>query len=107
MKEWIKKRLIIKLKITGFVLSLVGWFMLVTISAEFVGYKLGSLEGFVTSPTFTWGLRIFVIALLVLMLKGQKLLEEILQKHNWLRTVLKVIVWGGVVGWVVGIVSSY
>ncbi len=105
MKESIKQKLKLRLKMAGFILSLVGWFLLVVVPLEFAGINLSGLEGFVETSAFKWGLKIFVIIALIFLIKGQSIVEGIIEKHNWLKLTLKIIFWGGAIGWIVGLGS--
>lgn len=105
MKEQIKKNLISRLKIGGFVLALAGWVMLITAPLEMAGSDLSSLEKLVKTPAFSWGLKVFIIILLIFLIKGQKIIDDIIKKHNWLKIAFKIIFWGGTIGWVVGLGS--
>jgi hypothetical protein len=107
MKERIKKHLVSRLKIGGFILALVGWFMLVTVPLELMGYDLSGLENFVKKPAFNWGLKIFIILILILFLKGSTVIDNFIEKHSWLRTVLRTIFLGGMVGWIIGLGSLF
>lgn len=105
MKERIKKYLISKLKIGGFTLALAGWVMLITTPLEMAGHDFSDLEKFVKTPIFSWGLKIFIIILLIFLIKGQKIVGDVIEKHNWLKLTFKIIFWGGAIGWVVGLGS--
>jgi mannose/fructose/N-acetylgalactosamine-specific phosphotransferase system component IIC len=107
MKEQIKKHLISKLKIGGFILALAGWVMLITVPLEMAGRDLSGLESFVETPAFSWGLKIFIIILLVFLIKGQSIVDDFIEKYKWLDTALKIIFWGGVAGWIIGLVRKY
>ena len=105
MKEQVKKHLTSRLKIGGFIFALVGWLLLITVPLEFVGFKFSGLENFFETPTFKWGLRIFVIIILIILIKGQKVVDDIIEKHRLLKNIVKVILWGGAIGWAVGLGS--
>jgi hypothetical protein len=83
----------------------VGWFMLIIVPLEFAGFNFVNLENFVETSTFKWGLRIFVIAFLIFLIKGQKIIDDVIEKYKWLKLVLKIIFWGGAIGWAVGLGS--
>lgn len=105
MKEQIKQKLKLRLKMAGFILSLVGWFLLVVVPLELAGVNFAGLESFVKTSVFKWGLKIFVIIAIIFLIKGQKIVEDVIQKHGWLKTALKIIFWGGAIGWLVGLGS--
>ena len=105
MKEKIKQKLKLRLKLTGFILSLVGWFMLVVVPLELAGVNFAGLESFVESAVFTWALRIFVVIALIFLIKGQNIIDSLIERHGWLKRALKIIFWGGAIGWVIGLGS--
>jgi hypothetical protein len=107
MKKQIKKHLASRLKIGGFIFALVGWIILVTVPLEFIGYDLSELENFIKNPAFNWGLKIFIILVLVLFLKGSTVIDNFIEKHSYLRIVLRVIFLGGVIGCIVGLGSLF
>lgn len=101
-----KGHLVGRLKIASFVFALVGIFMLVVVPQEVLLHKdFSNLEQAVETVTFKWVLKIFVVIFLIVLVKGQKFLNSILERYVWLKTVLKVIYLGGAVGWVVGLGS--
>lgn len=79
--------------------------MLITVPLEFAGFNFAGLENFFETPAFKWGLRIFIIAFLIFLIKGQKVIDDVIEKYGWLKLVLKIIFWGGVIGWIVGLGS--
>ncbi len=105
MNERIKTHLMSRLKIGGFLFALVGWLMLITVPFEFLGFSFSGLETFFETPAFKWGLRVFLIIVLIVLIRGQKVVDDILEKHKLLKNVAKVILCGGAIGWVVGLVS--
>lgn len=95
-----------RLKIAGFIFALVGWFMLIVVPLEQIYNKdLSGLEEFVETGVFKWSIKIFVIILLILFIKGQNWIYELIDKHHWLRIILKIIFIGGAIGWIIGLVS--
>ncbi len=101
-----KNYLLTKLRIIILLLALVGWFMVVAITLEMgFGQDLTWMEDTLESSAFIWGMRIFVIVLLVVMRKYSSKIDETLENNGTLRNILRVYLVGGLVGWVVGIAS--
>lgn len=65
-----------KLYIVSFIFALVGCFILSIYLASFFEKELFALEGTVQSPTFTWGIRIFIITLVILLIKGKERIQK-------------------------------
>lgn len=105
MKEQIKQKIKLRLKMAGFILSLVGWFMLIVVPLELAGVNFVGLESFVETSAFKWGLKIFIVIALIFLIKGQNVVDKLIEKHIWLKFALKIIFWGGAIGWVVGLGS--
>ena len=90
----------------AFVFALVGWFMLVTVFLErFLNQDLSTLENFVEASAFKWGIKIFVIILLIILIKGETVISKYVAKLKVLRITLKVVLIGGLVGWILGLGS--
>jgi uncharacterized membrane protein len=95
-----KKYLLTKLKIASFIFALVGWFLLfIFVFGQYFEKQLLEIEKFVQSNTFVWGLRIFIVALVVFLLKSEKLIERLVQ-DNKVRLILYIIFIGGALGWI-------
>ena len=102
----IKEQLLNRLKIIGFIFSLVGWFMLITVTLEQIFHKdLSSLERIVETNSFKFGINVFVIALLIILIIGQKSMEKVFEKNKWLKEAIKIIRIVGGVGWIIGLGS--
>lgn len=96
------------MKTAWIVLGLTGWFILATVVLERVyGQDLSNLEAVFQSSTVKWGLRIFVLLLAVVLLRGQGWLEGFLDRHVILHRVVKVVLWCGIAGWAVGLISEF
>lgn len=95
-----------KLKAAGFIFALVGWFLLfaVLLESRFEA-QFSGIEKFVESNIFQWGLKIFVLGLLIILIKWQKKIDEIIKKHKWLKVIKNVIVLVGTIGWIIGLGS--
>ena len=94
-----------KLQIAGFIFALVGWLLLfIFLFGHFFLQQLIALEEILKSNTFLWGIRIFVISLVIFMIKGRKLFEKIL-KYPKIKIALKVIFIGGAIGWIWWLIS--
>jgi|APSaa5957512622_1039677.scaffolds.fasta_scaffold70976_2 hypothetical protein len=99
MKEKVKEYFITKLQIASFILSLVGWFLLfIFIFGRFFEQQLLALENIVESKVFIWGLRIFIILLVVSLLKAKKFVQKA-KENKRIRIILKIILIGGAIGW--------
>ena len=95
-----------RFKIAGFIFALVGWFMLIVVPLEQIFNKdMSGLEEFVETGVFKWGIKIFVIILLILFIKGQDWIYKLIDKHKWLKVILKIIFIGGAIGWFIGLLS--
>ncbi|MFH1642815.1 MAG: hypothetical protein ABIC04_08020 [Nanoarchaeota archaeon] len=100
-----KKYFLAKLKVVGFVFALAGWLLLtIFLFGKFFVEELIQLEIILKSKTFIWGLRIFVIALVIALIKGQKLVTRVL-KNKKIRTIIYIIYIMGSVGWIRWIIS--
>ncbi|MFH1956645.1 MAG: hypothetical protein ABIJ28_03300 [Patescibacteria group bacterium] len=101
-----KKHLQARLKITGFILALVGWFLMITVTLEKIFKKdLSTLENIMETNMVKWGINFFAIIFLIILIKGQSGINNILEKHKTLRIILKIIFIGGLIGWIVGLGS--
>ncbi|MDD3654943.1 MAG: YhfC family glutamic-type intramembrane protease [Desulfotomaculaceae bacterium] len=101
-----KKFYLSKLKAAGFIFALVGWFLLFAVLFESrFETQFSEIEKFVDSNVFQWGLKIFVLSLLVVLVKWQKRIDETIQRHKWLRVMKNVIVSVGAIGWIIGLGS--
>ena len=94
-----------RLYIAAFILSLVGWFILfVYLFGQFFEKELLALEGTLKSPLFTWGLRIFIIALVIILIKGKKKIRTFFA-HRRIKWALYIIVFVGALGWLAWFLS--
>ena len=86
--------------------ALVGWFLIVTVVLENVFYQdLSGLESFMKTNQVKWGINIFVIALLVVLIKWQVWIDEKLNENEQLRTILRIVLIVGFFGWIIGLGS--
>lgn len=96
----LKKYFITKLQIAGFILALVGWFLLfIFIFGQFFEQQLLALEQIFESNFFIWGLRIFIISLVIFLIKGKKFIQKIINNKK-VKIILRIIFIGGAVGWI-------
>ena len=96
-----------RLYIASFILALVGWFILfVYLFGQFFEKELIALEGTVQSPFFTWGLRIFLIAAVVFLIKGKKRIQKLLvnRRIKWVLYLIYII---GALGWLAWFLSLF
>lgn len=94
-KEYFKTRLYI----ASFILALVGWFILfVFLFGQFFENELLTLEKTIETPYFLWGLRIFIIVLVILLIKGKKRIQTffINKSVKWTIYIVYII---GALGW--------
>lgn len=95
-----------RLKAAGLILALVGWFLLFAVLFENrFATQLLEIEKFVDSNSFKWGLRIFVLGLLIVLIKWQNKIDETFIRHKWLRVIKNVIILVGAIGWITGLGS--
>ena len=101
-----KQHALTRLKISGFILALVGWLMIVTVILEKAyGQDLSALEDFIKTDTVKWGIKILVIILLIVLIKGQAGINHLLERYKALRITFKTVLVGGVIGWALGLGS--
>ena len=100
--EWnnrFKRLLLVRISIVGFILALVGWFILwVEAFGRFFEDELLELEKIIETGAFTWGLRITVLAVIVLLLIKNKRLKAMWQKKPF-RHVIYGVYTVGLAGW--------
>ena len=78
---------------------MVGWFILfVYLFGQFFEKELLALEGTLKSPLFTWGLRIFIITLFIILIKEKKRIQTF-QASRSIKWALYLILIIGSVGW--------
>jgi len=88
-----------KLYIASFMFALVGWFILfVFVFGQFFEKELLALEGTINSPFVTWGLRVFIIALILIIIKGKKRIKTFFLNKS-IRWGVYVIYIIGALGW--------
>lgn len=100
-----KKHFKTRLYIASFILALVGWFILfVYLFGQFFEKELLALEGTVQSPYFTWGLRIFIIASIIILIKGKKRIQKLFinKSVKWIIYLIYII---GALGWLAWFLS--
>ncbi len=96
--DW-KTYIFAKLKIASFILALVGCFLLfIFLFGKYFEKQLIQIEPFVQSDTFQWGVRLFVFALVILLIKGDKLISKLLRKQ-FVRFSIYLVFTGGGLGW--------
>jgi drug/metabolite transporter (DMT)-like permease len=71
---------------------------------QFFEKELLALEGTLKSPLFTWGLRIFIIALVIILIKGKKKIRTFFA-HRSIKWALYIIVFVGALGWLAWFLS--
>ncbi|AXV37889.1 MAG: hypothetical protein Kow0019_01700 [Methanobacteriaceae archaeon] len=102
-KSYLKTRLYI----ASFILALVGWFILfVYLFGPFFEKELLALERTIQSPVFIWGLRIFIIAVIILAIKEKKRIQKFFVNRSikWAVYVIYVI---GALGWLAWFLSLF
>jgi hypothetical protein len=105
--DW-KKHIINRLKIVAFIFALVGWFLIITVVLEdFIHQDLSGLESFMQTNQVKWGINIFVIGLFVVLIKRQGWVDEKLNDNKLLRTTLKIVLFVGFLGWIIGLGSLF
>ncbi len=88
-----------RLYIASFILALVGWFILfVFLSGQLFEKELLVLEKTIQTPYFSWGLRIFIIALVILLIKGKNRIQMFFINRS-VRWTLYIIIIIGALGW--------
>jgi hypothetical protein len=101
-----KKHLQTRLKIVGFLFALVGWFLIITVVLEDLFHQdLSGLESFMKTSQVKWGINLFAIGLLVILIKGQGWIDEKLKENKLLKVIYRIILVGGLIGWIVGLGS--
>lgn len=102
-----KKLFKTRLLIAGFVLALVGWFILwVEFFGKYYEDELLELEKIVQTSTFTWSLRVAVLAMLLLLVLNNKWLAALWQKKPFRYTILLIYAVGltGWLTWLIGFI---
>ena len=85
-------------------LVMVGWFILfVYLFGQFFEKELLALEGTLKSPLFTWGLRIFIITLVIILIKEKRI--QTFQASRSIKWALYLILIIGSVGWLAWSIS--
>jgi len=96
-----------RLYIVVFILAMVGWFILfVYLFGQFFEKELLALEGTLKSPLFIWGLRIFIIALAIFLIKGKKKIRTFFAYRS-IKWALYLILFVGALGWLVWFLSLF
>ncbi len=96
-----------RMYIASFIFALVGWFILfIYLLGPFFEKELMVLEGSIQSPFFTWGLRIFIIALAVLLIKEKGRIKKFFARRStrWALYILYLI---GASGWLAWFLSLF
>jgi small-conductance mechanosensitive channel len=102
-KEYFKTRLYI----ASFILALVGWFILfVFLFGQFFENELLTLEKTIETSYFLWGLRIFIIILVILLIKGKRRIKTffINKSVKWTIYIVYII---GALGWLAWFISLF
>lgn len=95
-----------RLKAAGFIFAFVGWFLLIAVIFEnSLETQLLEAEKFIKSPSFQWGLRIFILGFIIVLFKWQYKIDEAINKHKWLKVTKNLIILVGVIGWIIGLGS--
>lgn len=96
-----------RLYIASFILALVGWFILfVYLFGQSYEKELLALEVTIKSPLFTWGLRIFVIALAIVLIKGKGRIQTFYENRS-IKWVVYFILAVGALGWLAWFLSLF
>jgi|GEM_PF-2688642 hypothetical protein len=102
----LKGKLIDRLKIASYIFALIGWFMLIVVPLElFFNKDFSNLEELVETNIFKWGIKVFIIIMLIILIKGQKRIEKFIARHQWLKIALRVFLIVGAIGWIIGLGS--
>ena len=108
--EWknrFKRLFLLRISIVAFILALVGWFILwVEAFGRFFEDELLELERIVETSSFTWGLRITVLTVVILLLIKNKWLSTTWQKKPFRYTIYVVftVSLAGWLTWAVGLI---
>ena len=96
-----------RLYIASFIFALVGCFILsVYLFGQFFEEELFALEGTVQSPVFTWGIRIFIITLVILLIKGNGRIQKFFINKS-VRLAVHGIYLIGALGWLAWFLSLF
>ena len=102
-KSYLKTRLYI----ASFILALVGCFILfVYLFGSFFEKELLALERTIQSPVLIWGLRIFIIALIILVIKGKKSIKKFFVNRS-IKLAVYLIYVIGALGWLAWFLSLF
>lgn len=102
-KDYFKTRLYI----ASFILALVGWFILfVFLFGQFFENELLALEKTIEAPYFLWGLRIFIIVLVILLIKGKRRIQTFFINKSVKLTIYIVYIIGAL-GWLAWFLSLF
>ncbi|MCZ3364984.1 MULTISPECIES: hypothetical protein [Methanobacterium] len=94
-----------RMYIASFILAMVGWFILfVYLFGQFFEKELIVLEGSIQSPFFIWGLRILIIALVVLLIKEKGKIKKLFESVRWAVYATYLI---GALGWLAWFLSLF
>lgn len=100
-KKYFKTRLVV----AGFIFAIVGWFLLaVLLFGRFFEEELIQIERFVESPAFQWGLRAFILAIIIALIRKNEWLDRSMQNKRF-RMTLYIFYGIGAVGWIWGIID--
>jgi len=96
-----------RLYIASFILAMVGWFILfVYLFGQIYEKELLALEGTIKSPIFTWGLRIFIIALVIILIKGKERIQKFFENRS-IKGAIYFILVVGALGWLAWFISLF
>ncbi|MBT5022256.1 hypothetical protein HOK51_00845 [Candidatus Woesearchaeota archaeon] len=105
MKIDFKKYFLTKLKIVSFVLALFGWLLLfIFVFGQFFEQQLLSLTKVFESNIFIWGLRIFIISLIIFLIKYKQFVQKIIENKK-VKLTLQIIFIGGATGWILWFIT--
>ena len=81
-------------------------FHIIYLFGQFFEKELFALEGTVQSPVFTWGIRIFIITLVILLIKGNERIQKFFVNKSvrWAVYTLYLI---GALGWLAWFLSLF
>ena len=96
-----------KLYVVSFIFAMVGCFILsIYLFGQFFEKELLALEGTVQSPVFTWGIRIFIITMVILSIKGKEKIQKFFVNKS-VRWVAYAIYLIGTLGWLAWFLSLF
>ena len=104
-KNRFKKTFKARLVIAGLIFAVVGWFLLgVMLFERFFEEGLLEIEEFVQSTAFTWGLRILILGVVIILIRKNKWLTKALQNKK-IKVSLYIFYGVGFIGWLWGVID--